>query len=161
VSRIACHRPGGKVRPESPGMARNSVEESQGTALNYSGLFSLYWNGNKRFRKFRDTKEWLEEINSQQNSPLISTRRAWGKELQDFLWDYRDTQSVSFDKAVVNQRKHLSKTSMIRSSQFRFYVTAFLASEPHNRVDFVIVCSISMLSVLLYLVNECSLTVRG
>ena len=64
-------------------------KRAKATALNYSRLLHLYWNGNKRFRTFKNTEEWLSEVNNQQASPSISTRRAWGRELQEFLWDYR------------------------------------------------------------------------
>jgi len=51
------------------------------TALNYS-RFYLYWQNNNRFRGFKTTGQWLIEVNEQQNSPEITVRRAWGKELQ-------------------------------------------------------------------------------
>jgi hypothetical protein len=65
------------------------AKKAKNTALNYSRLLSLYWQSNKRFRSFKNTGQWLTEVNEQQNSPEITVRRAWGKELQQFFFDYR------------------------------------------------------------------------
>ncbi len=68
---------------------RATAKKAKGTAQNYSRLLSLYWQGNARFRAFKNTGQWLAEVNEQQNSPEISVRRTWGKELQEFFWTYK------------------------------------------------------------------------
>ncbi len=67
----------------------NALEKrAKNTALNYARLLSLYWNHNTRFRTFPSTEPWLNEVNEQQGSSQVITRRAWGKELQKFFWEY-------------------------------------------------------------------------
>jgi len=65
------------------------AKKAKATGSNYSRLLYLYWTRNKRFRAFKSTAQWLDEVREQQDSPDIIVRRAWGKELEAFNLSYK------------------------------------------------------------------------
>ncbi len=64
-----------KVREWADALAK----KAKATGRNYSRLLYLYWTRNQRFRSFKSTAQWLDEVREQQDSPDITVRRAWGR----------------------------------------------------------------------------------
>ena len=53
------------------------AKKAKATGKNYSRLLYLYWTRNPRFRAFKSTAQWLDEVREQQDSPDIIVRRAY------------------------------------------------------------------------------------
>lgn len=79
-------------------------KKAKSTGRNYSRLLYLYWTRNERFRAFKNTAQWLTEISEQQNSPDITVRRAWGKELETFNLSYKGKSGNFASKSQNNLR---------------------------------------------------------
>ena len=70
--------------PKVRELANALAKKTKATGKNYSRLLYLYWSRNPRFRGFKSTAQWLDEVREQQDGPDIIVRRAWGKELEAF-----------------------------------------------------------------------------
>ncbi len=80
------------------------AKKAKATGRNYSRLLYLYWTRNKRFRAFKSTAQWLDEVREQQDSPDIIVRRAWGKELEAFNLSYKGKSGNFASKSQSNLR---------------------------------------------------------
>jgi hypothetical protein len=45
------------------------AKRAKSTGRNYSRLLYLYWTQNQRFRAFKSTAQWLDEVREQQKLP--------------------------------------------------------------------------------------------
>jgi site-specific recombinase XerD len=80
------------------------AKRAKATGKNYSRLLYLYWTRNPRFRGFKSTAQWLDEVREQQDSPDIIVRRAWGKELEAFNLSYKGKAGNFASKSQNNLR---------------------------------------------------------
>src|SRR5207244_10192609 len=92
---------------------QSTAKKAKNTALNYSRLLSLYWQSNKRFRSFKNTSQWLTEVNEQQNSPDITVRRAWGKEFEAFNLSYKGKAGTFASKKREQPKSNCSRLFQI------------------------------------------------
>jgi len=80
------------------------ANRAKSTGKNYSRLLYLYWTRNQRFRAFKSTAQWLDEVREQQDSRDIQARRAWGKELEAFNLSYKGKSGSFTSKSQNNLR---------------------------------------------------------
>lgn len=93
-----------ETEPKVHEWANALAKKAKATGKNYSRLLYLHWTRNERFRAFKNTAQWLTEISEQQNSPDITVRRAWGKELETFNLSYKGRSGNFASKSQNNLR---------------------------------------------------------
>ena|SRR2546425_3243484 len=70
-------------------MARGHRKTGQGDSPQLQPAAPSLLAEQPRFRAFKAPSQWLEEVEEQQRSRDIMARRAWGKELQNFFYQYQ------------------------------------------------------------------------